>query len=253
MLLSQTFYRMVLAYCCTIKIALFVMLTPIHALYLENIDINSLQNTRVAYYPGSFDPLHLGHTTVVNTVLFNDLADFVLIYALPDSDKSKSRSPFSIRFMMLERLYKDHPKVLITALSPAEMQELLMPHFNDIKFSVVQGSDVIMQYINNNEYDDLWMQGISIKRNKPEHSNTSLGAIMAIPAKRVIAFNRDKEDLSFIGKTYKNRPIIILTAPSQTDLSSTKARHTIKDGQNLSGMVPPEVLEIIQKNKLYQK
>lgn len=243
----QSFVRLFIS-----AIVLIILLHPSVGLYLERIDLNSLRNTRIAYYPGSFDPIHLGHMAVVDTVLDKKLADYILVYALPSSDGKKKRTPYVLRMSMLECLYKEHPKVLITKLTPAAMQEMLRPLFNVIEFSVVQGSDVISEYVANSQYDALWMQGLSIKDLHPEQSNTALGAIMAIPAKRVIAFNRAGDDLSYIGRTYKNRPITILKAPSNGDLSSTKARFAVKNGHNLADVVPAEVIEIIKDNKLYK-
>jgi cytidyltransferase-like protein len=229
------------------------LLLPARSLYLEKINLNSLKNTRIAYYPGSFDPLHLGHKTVVQTVLDKGLADYVFIYALPDSDTKKNRTPFVLRFAMLESIYKDHPRVLITKLMPADMQETLSPLFHDIKFSVVIGSDIVNQYVNKSDYDTIWMQGVPINQNNPEHANTSTGAIMAIPAKRVIAFNREGEDLSYVGTIYKCRPLTILTTPANADLSSTVARLAVREGRALDGIVPVEVKKIIQENGLYKQ
>jgi nicotinic acid mononucleotide adenylyltransferase len=194
----------------------------------------------------------MGHITVIKTVLEKKLVDYVLVYALPESDTSKNRAPIIFRFAMLESIFVNHPNVLITKLPPAEMQNLLMPFFKDIQFSVVQGSDVINQYINNTKYDGLWMRGLPIKDFKPEHANTSLGAIMAIPAKQVIAFNRAGEDLSYVGNRYKNRPLTIINSTSNADLSSTKVREAVQQGKSLADVIPPEVLKIIQENKLYQ-
>jgi cytidyltransferase-like protein len=232
-------------------IIISLFLAPTHSLYLEKIAVDSLKGARIAYYPGSFDPLHLGHMTVVQTLLDEDLADFVLIYAMPDSDSLKNRTTHSIRFSMLESQYKVDPKVLITNLTPAEMQEKLAPLFGSIQFSVVQGSDIVNQYVKTSKYDTVWMQGVPLKT-KPEHANTSTGAIMAIPATQVIAFNREGEDLSYIGKTYKGRPLTILTTPLNASLSSTQARLAAKSGKNLAGTVPGQVIRIIENNQLYR-
>lgn len=238
---------------CLIKIILywFIGLSSANSIYLEQIDTNKFINKKIAYYPGSFDPLHLGHITVVKTLLDQNLADYVLIYALPESDHKKNRTPISLRQKMLESIFKEHPRVLITKLNPAKMQEKFQPLFNHIQFSVVQGSDVIREYIHNTKYDALWMRGIPIKTYMPQHANTSLGAIAAIPATEVIAFNREGDNLSPIGNCYKNRPLIIVQTPTYAHLSSTKARNISKTGEDISEIVPPEVLQIIQDNNLY--
>jgi cytidyltransferase-like protein len=224
-----------------------------HAVYLEETNINSLKNSRIAYYPGSFDPLHYGHVDVVKTILSKGLADYVFIYAIPNSDQSKKRTSFFIRFAMLESLYAHHPKVLITKLMPADMQDRLQPLFHHAKFSVVLGSDIVNTYVNTNQYDAIWMHGLPIRRTSPKHVATSTGAIMAVPADQVIAFNREADDLSFLKGVYKGRPVVLLTAKDFADLSSTKTRHCAKQGDSLSDMVPPEVAKIIWENRLYRE
>lgn len=221
-------------------------------LYLEQTNGNSLKGSRIAYFPGSFDPFHLGHMAVVEDVLTKDLADYVLVYALPDSDQTKKRAPYPIRLSMLHQLYEKHPKVLITKLMPADMQGLLAPLFDDIKFSVIVGSDIIQTYIKTSQYDDIWMKGLPIRKTNPEHANTSTGAIMAVPAEQVIAFNREGDDLSYLKGGYKSRPTIILTTKVNTDLSSTKARLAIKQKRSLAEMVAPEVQKVIDENGLYK-
>lgn len=219
------------------------------AFYLEQVNRNSLKDTRIAYFPGSFDPFHFGHMAVVNDVLDKNLADYVLVYALPDSDQSKKRAPHPTRLLMLHKLYEKHPRVLITKLMPADMQDLLASLFADIKFSIVVGSDIIQTYIKTSQYDDIWMKGLPIRETKLEHADTSRGAIMAIPATQVIAFNREGDDLSYLKGTYKKRPVTILTTKTNTDLSSTKARATEK--ASLARMVSPEIHKIIIDNQLY--
>jgi len=223
-----------------------------YGLYLEQINGNSLKSARIAYFPGSFDPFHLGHMALVDDVLTKDLADYVLVYALPDSDQTKKRTPHPIRLSMLHALYEKHPKVLITKLMPADMQDLLTPLFGDAKFSVIVGSDIIQTYFKTSQYDGVWMKGLPIRKTSPEHANTSTGAIMAIPADEVIAFNREGDDLSYLKGTYKNRPTTLLTTKANTDLSSTKARTAIKQKESLVEMVAPEVQKIIDETGLYK-
>lgn len=230
-----------------------LFLSNTHAVYLEKININTLKHSRIAYYPGSFDPLHLGHVDVVKTILNKELADYVLIYALPNSDPSKKRTPFSVRFAMLESLYASHPQVLITNLMPADMQDRLHPLFHQAKFSIVVGSDIVNTYFQTTQYDSIWMRGLPIRQTSPAHAETSTGAIMAIPASEVIAFNRESDDLSYLKGIYKGRPVILLTAKDFPDLSSTKTRVCVKKGDSLADMVPPEVAKIIQENGLYEE
>lgn len=221
-------------------------------LYLEQIDSHSLKDTRIAYFPGSFDPFHLGHMAVVKDVLNKNLADYVLVYALPDSDQSKKRVSHPTRLSMLHKLYEKHPRVLISKLMPADMQDLLAPLFDDIKFSIVVGSDIIQTYIKTSQYDDIWMKGLPIRKTKPEHANTSTGAIMAIPADHVIVFNREGDDLSYLKGSYKKRPVTVLTTKTNTDLSSTKARAAVKQKASVARMVSPEIHKIIEENQLYK-
>ena len=230
----------------------FLVIFPTSSLYLEKMNLNALRNTRIAYYPGSFDPLHLGHIAVVNMVLEKDLADFVLVYPLPDYDTSKDRTAHTIRFQMLENIYQHHPKVLITKMMPGLMQDKLQPLFHDIEFSVVVGSDIVKQYINTSQYDSIWMSGTSIRVKCPEHANTSTGAIMVVPATHVIAFNREGDNLTSIGHIYKGRPLTLISTSSNGSTSSTEARLRVRVGKSLDEIVPKEVKQIIYNNGLYK-
>ena len=63
---------------------------------------------KVAIYPGSFDPITLGHMDIIDRACY--LFDKVIVA----SAKSESKNPlFSLeeRIKLTETIYKDHPKV----------------------------------------------------------------------------------------------------------------------------------------------
>ena len=90
----------------------------------NNFDLNHLEGSKLGYYIGSFDPIHLGHQSVIEQALTSGYVDYVLIYPVPGGDPFKNRSDLAIRQKMIASVYQSHSKVLITNWSPIELQKL---------------------------------------------------------------------------------------------------------------------------------
>ena len=67
---------------------------------------------RVAIFPGSFDPFTIGHADIIERGL--PLFDKIVIAVGYNINKQGCESPRS-RVAAIERLYKDNPKVAVTA------------------------------------------------------------------------------------------------------------------------------------------
>ncbi len=73
---------------------------------------------RIAFYGGSFDPVHLGHVTVAERLLdLFDLDEFVFIPAFhaPHKKRKKPTSPFH-RFAMLCLATEDNPRIKVSKM-----------------------------------------------------------------------------------------------------------------------------------------
>ncbi len=93
-----------------------------------------LKNKTVGYYLGRFDPVTLGNEEAIQKILQNKWCEYILVYPLqkdtslaPGNRKEKrGRAPLSERLTMLFALFAKHPRVIVTALPPVKVQELLM-------------------------------------------------------------------------------------------------------------------------------
>ncbi len=108
-----------------------VLCTPTaQALVLEDlIRDEALEKTiahkKVGYYIGSFDPLHLGHQDTALIPIQKGLVDYVLIMPNWGGDSYKNRAPIEERLKMVFAVFKDNPHVIVTKLTPQEMQSKL--------------------------------------------------------------------------------------------------------------------------------
>jgi nicotinic acid mononucleotide adenylyltransferase len=112
---------------------------------------STLKDQKICFYPGSFNIVHRGHEAVANLVIEKKLCNFVIIYPLWSSDNYKKRTPLDIRLKMLFATFQSHPKIIVTKLSPRDLQNTLTsvdnlqqnfvtPKYN-ITFVGITGSD----------------------------------------------------------------------------------------------------------------
>ena len=246
---------------------LFLLPNHTFAMVLEDLSQTKLQELlagkRVGFYIGSFDPIHKGHEQVVSNVISQKLVDYCLIYPAWGGDKYKSRTDIKVRLDMLFSLYKDDSKVIVTKLPPIKLQELLTVDalhsisgkpavksaIEDVKYIGILGSDTAVDTVNDKKKLSVFMRGVKI----PEkyHTNT-LGGIIALPVSEFIVSLRKGDNIADLDNRIGDRPIIATLKPSDNTASSTKARNKIKHDEDTTSLISPEVINIIEYNKLYK-
>ncbi|MBN2781633.1 MAG: nicotinate (nicotinamide) nucleotide adenylyltransferase [Campylobacterales bacterium] len=69
----------------------------------------------VALFGGSFDPPHIGHTSIVNALLeLEEIKDVVVMPTYLNPFKSNSLAPSKLRFKWLKKIFKDYNRVEIS-------------------------------------------------------------------------------------------------------------------------------------------
>jgi nicotinate-nucleotide adenylyltransferase len=233
------------------------------AIELEKMAPESLSGKKIGYYTGSFDPLHLGHEHVVQTVLDQKLCDYVLIYPVWGGDTYKSRIDIQIRLEMLYRVFKDHPKVIVTKMSPGDLQQALTKELPEHKVAGKQavsmkfentecigiiGSDTALWVVTDPKYLALFMRGVKIEEKYREHTT---GTITALPVTSFIVAMRQDDSLESLGGKIDDRPILTVIETSYATTSSTQIKRRLVSGQSIDDLISPFVLESINKHRLY--
>lgn len=240
-----------------------------HALVLEDVVKNHtlhalLSHKKVGYYIGSFDPFHLGHEEVVSRILSQTLCDYILVYPAWGGDRYKNRTDVKTRMQMLFNTFQKHPRVIVTKMTPIELQHTLMKpdntliagkpsvisKINDIQHIGIVGSDVLIETSKDTKKLSVFMMGIHIPKKYEEHT---IGGIIAIPVKSFIVAMRGQDDINQIGKKFRGSPIIKVLKPGKYQISSTCVRQKIKENQAISELVNPKIQKSIVRNALYKK
>lgn len=240
-----------------------IYVSTAHALVLEDLVKDgklesTLSQKKIGYYIGSFDPLHLGHESVVNQILEQNLCDYVLIYPAWGGDEYKNRTDVKIRLDMIFAAFKEHPKVIVTKFTPGELQgaltksdESLVAGKPSVKTTLfgteyigIIGSDTALETSKDLKKLSVFMRGIEM----PEKYK------VAIPVKGFIVSLRAGDSIDSLKGIFSDRPIIKTISTDYIDLSSTKVRQIIKNGGVLDEVfVSQGVNEIIKKYDLYRE
>jgi cytidyltransferase-like protein len=234
-------------------------------------DLSFLNGKTLGYYPGSFDPIHQGHMEVVTHSL--KYCDYTLVYPAPGRDSFKNRSSFGLRTKMLKVLYANHSKILITDLSPSQIQKALSKVRN-LKVIGIIGSDTALEKdlktdLLKKKYRSIFMRGLSLQPGSKinKHANTTVGALAALKADSFLVNIREQDSLKSLptttsqGKTYRTlfdgRKIAAVISIKNKLISSTQIRNLIQKkgflAKELENIIDKRVLRIAKDNNLYFK
>ena len=239
---------------------LILFTVPLQALVLEKLNLEqTLSGKKIAYYSGSFDPLHLGHQDIAREVVRQGLTDYVIAVPSWGGDTYKKRVDVQHRLDMLFAAFADDPHVIVTRLNPHELQKLLTLEnptaYVDSKFEGTQyvgliGSDTAQYLAPNAEALETFMTGKVIGDQHKEHT---LGGLMAIPVQSFIVALREGDTLEPLHGRIGDRPIqAVIQSSNYKDASSTKVKKTLRAGEDIILMVGGPVAEIIKSQGLYE-
>jgi len=248
----------------------FLWTSSAQALVLEDLIQSgtletTLKNKKIGYYVGSFDPLHKGHEAVAVLPIQQGLCDLVIIYPAWGGDSFKARADVSVRHDMLFSVFQDHPTVIVTRLTPKELQARLTvsdttkkvknkpavkPAFEEMSFIGIIGSDTALKLGPNEEASSSFMTGIQIPEKYQTHT---LGGLMALPVDSFIVALREGDDLSVLKGNIREKEILAtLESKKEKTLSSTAVKKALTKGNSIHSMVSEPVIKIIEKQGLYR-
>lgn len=218
----------------------------------DTFDWERLQGSKLGYYIGSFDPIHLGHQNVIDQALESEQVDYILIYPAPGGDQFKNRSDLATRQKLIASLYQDHPKVLMTYWTPKELQTKCALCSVDLDIIGIIGSDVVTENLMgpdkelSEKYRSVFMRGIPLKE---KHYQDTVGALMALKADSFLVALRGNVDLSHLEDRIYDRPIRAFIQSKNN--SSTEVRNAIRNKQPFEQFLSFSVQAIVKQEGLY--
>lgn len=205
---------------------------------------NGMEMLRVGVYGGTFAPIHNGHVAAAKAFMEQMKLDYLFViptYLPPHKQIDASDDPL-YRLKMCELAFEGTDGVVISDVEIARggksytydtLKELERP---DTRLFLLCGTDMVLTFDKWYRYEDIF------KMCYPTYVRRENDPLLT---KRIIAK---------IGEYYEKHGVMfrrIVTDP--IELTSTEIRRAVREGRDISGMVPPLVAEFIQNNGLYRE
>jgi nicotinate-nucleotide adenylyltransferase len=213
---------------------------------------------RIAFYGGSFDPIHNGHLAIAKelTKLFA-LDEFVFIPAFhaPHKRDKKVTSAFC-RYAMLTLATNDEPEIKISTVElnapekpfTFETQIKLKKEFSDAQIFFVIGADSWAEIDTWREWEKVLTLTNIIVVTRPGFEITYSHVSQEI-RERIVDLRNKKDEL----RVTNHESQIYITDAVNLDVSATEIRRKISQGNEAwRENVSPEVAKYIEKYELYK-
>jgi nicotinate-nucleotide adenylyltransferase len=215
---------------------------------------------RIAFYGGSFDPVHNGHLLIAQrlSALF-DLDEFVFIPAFhaPHKPDRKPTSAYD-RYAMLSLATRDEPQIRVSKIEielpekPFTVETLagLKTKYSDTVIFFVMGADSWMDIRTWREWEKVLTMVGHIVVTRPGYKIEFDHVTDEIGERIVDTRNNNRpRDLG----TGTGEPRIYISDAVMQDVSATNLRKNIKDGvPGWQSQVPAEVAKYIEKYQIYK-
>ncbi len=204
--------------------------------------MNGFDHTRVGIYGGTFAPVHNGHLRAAKAFMEQMKLDYLFIipaYMPPHKQIDGSDDPL-YRLRMCELAFGDMDGIVISDCEIARggksytydtLKELERP---DTRLFLLCGTDMVLTFDTWFRFEDIFKMCYPVyvrRENDPLIGNRIVTKITEYYQKYGVMFRK------------------ILTEPLV--LSSTDVRRAVKEGRDISGMVPEKVEKFIRDNGLY--
>ena len=213
---------------------------------------------RIAFYGGTFDPVHCGHITVAKRLvsLFH-LDEFVFLPAFhaPHKADKKPTSAYH-RFAMLALATEGEPRISISTLELDRAEKRytvdtlpeIIDRNPDTDVFFVMGADSWTDILTWREWETVLLMTNHIVVTRPGYEIGFDHVSDAVRSRIVDLRNSNEKPLNTVG------PSIFITDAVSHDVSATEIRDDIREDDKLDreSDVPQEVAKYIEKYELYR-
>lgn len=198
--------------------------------------------TRIGIYGGTFSPVHNGHVAAAKAFMEQMWLDvlFVIPAGIPPHKQVDHQVSAIDRYRMCELAFGDMEGVIVSDLELRRagksytvdtLRELTAP---DTRLFLLMGTDMLLSL-------DEWREPEEIFRlSYPVYIRREKDAVLdGLIVKKIAEYQKN------YGKVVRR----IVADP--IEVSSTDIRRALKEGRDISGLVPQKVADYILANKLY--
>lgn len=192
---------------------------------------------KICLFGGTFDPPHIAHLIIAESILNILKVDKILFIpaSLPPHKPASSFSPLNARVDMLRLAIRNNPSFQMSEI------EIRQP---GISYSIdtIKKIKKEMGLERENLYFAIGSDSLlNLHTWKDPMGILSLSTVVVIPRR---SFEKEKVDKKYLQYVqFLDLPVI--------DISSSMIRDMVRRGKSIKYLVTDEVLEYIQKNKLY--
>ena len=206
-------------------------------------EMNPYDMLRVGIYGGTFAPVHNGHVEAAKAFMEQMKLDYLFIipsYMPPHKRIDEADDPL-LRLKMCELAFEGIDGIVISDVEIKRggksytydtVKELMRP---DTRLFLLLGTDMVLTFDKWYRFEDIFKMcyPVYIRREKdPLITNRIVSKITEYYEKYGVMIRR------------------IVTEP--TVISSTEVREAVKNGKDISGIVPERVAEFISERGLYK-
>ena len=204
--------------------------------------MSGFDHTRVGIYGGTFAPIHNGHVKAAKAFMEQMKLDYLIVipaYLPPHKQIDSSDDPM-YRLRMCELAFEGTDGVVISDCEIARggksytydtLRELERP---DTRLFLLCGTDMVLTFDTWYRFEDIFKMCYPVyvrRENDPIITERIVSKITEYREKYGVMFRK------------------IITEP--LEMSSTDIRRAVKEGADISSMVPKRVEEFIRENGLY--
>lgn len=187
---------------------------------------------RIGIYGGSFNPIHNAHVEIVKFILDKLQLDKIIIIPVGKaSHRDDVMVDGALRLKMCELAFENEENILVsnieikrkkTSYTIDTLRKLISLYGGHNEFYEIVGEDSAYNFSKWKEYEKI------------------------LELSKVIVFRREGYNGGI-----EHRNLIYLDTPLY-DISSTKIRKRIKNGESIEDLVPQKIADFIKINRLYK-